>query len=294
MWSGGLVVALAAILWLAFFIPLWRRRSLALADQRNASRLQRTLQAFAAQANAQEVSTTERDHPVDAPRATAESPPAERRREAEMMNAPQHDDALRAQARARRWTRLGATISLVPAIAMIVSGSLGLAAGAGPALLIVGLVLGALAGAVLVQMARVAARAAARVVRPLAAPVASPLYDQGSTPTPAADAPLLVTDEARGWTPQPLPRPLHLEEGSRAGAVLARAAAQESLRKAVIDQLLAERAAERTPDTAVTEMPSRPAASSDSPYAAMGIVNDEQLGGGTDVAAIMRRRRATG
>src|SRR3954453_20984185 len=45
--GGGLVVALAAVLWLVYLMPSWLRRRQYLATERNAVRLQQTLRILA-------------------------------------------------------------------------------------------------------------------------------------------------------------------------------------------------------------------------------------------------------
>src|SRR3954463_15526775 len=45
--GGGVVVALAAVLWLVYLVPSWLRRREYLATERNAVRLQQTLRVLA-------------------------------------------------------------------------------------------------------------------------------------------------------------------------------------------------------------------------------------------------------
>ncbi|ERK70130.1 hypothetical protein N136_03526, partial [Leifsonia aquatica ATCC 14665] len=45
--GGGVVVAIAAVLWLAYLIPVWLRRREYVATERNAVRLQQTLRILA-------------------------------------------------------------------------------------------------------------------------------------------------------------------------------------------------------------------------------------------------------
>src|SRR3954468_14800361 len=45
--GGGIVIALAAVLWLVYLMPTWLRRRQYLATERNAVRLQQTLRVLA-------------------------------------------------------------------------------------------------------------------------------------------------------------------------------------------------------------------------------------------------------
>lgn len=47
VWGGGIVIAMAAVLWLVYLTPSWRRRRDYLATERNAVRLQQTLRILA-------------------------------------------------------------------------------------------------------------------------------------------------------------------------------------------------------------------------------------------------------
>ena len=50
MQSGGIIIALSAVLWLAYLLPTWLHRRQYMATERNAVRLQQTLRVLAATA----------------------------------------------------------------------------------------------------------------------------------------------------------------------------------------------------------------------------------------------------
>jgi hypothetical protein len=119
--------------------------------------------------------------------------------------------------------------------------------------------------------------------------------------------------EDHGWTPQPLPKPLHLSRGTIAAAAMASVEAAEQLRRAAAEAELARRAEELEAPVPSIERPSRageapaasgavrrdaarvavPAAEPASPYARMGIVEEAPPGFG-DLDAVLRRRRQAG
>ncbi|POH69826.1 hypothetical protein C3B60_01480, partial [Cryobacterium zongtaii] len=110
------------------------------------------------------------------------------------------------------------------------------------------------------------------------------------------------------WTPQPLPKPLHLSPGSIAQAAMASVDAAAQLRQAAAEAELQRRAlamaeaiapSEVTPITRpVVARGTAPAAktapqAAPSRFAKMGIIGDTEPGM-TDLDAVLRRRRAVG
>jgi len=271
VWGGGLVIAVAAVLWLAYLTPSWRRRREYLATERNAVRLQQTLRIMAetaetpeevrVEANARVIAEQEkvlrkaRKHEAAKARAEAEAEVAERKLEAE--RARRHADALIAAAAelstrtaaptrqgARRRRRMRAAASSVVLLSVIgaVAGTIvGLTAGEWLPLLVA-----AIAGASgVVTLRRLARPTIARALPQAAAPsirVASEVYDHAAhePAEPAAPAPV-------SWTPTPLPKPLHLERGTIAAGAMDSVAAAERLHRAARAAVLEARAAELEP-----------------------------------------------
>ncbi|WP_431277804.1 hypothetical protein [Leifsonia poae] len=345
--GGGVVVALAAVLWLAYLIPVWLRRREYLATERNAVRLQQTLRILAEtseipdevrfEANARAVAEQQRilkrvqQKTLAEARAAAEADARRERAIAEEARAAAEEAeraahraisverAARAAAaqRARvlataasaapvlspqrrrrlRRSRALSTIVLVLAFIGAVAGVATLATTGAWVLLAVSGVVGIGAIGMLGRLARPrSVETAARSV--VAAPQAPNLYDQADHVVAERQRPVRQT-----WTPQPLPKPLHLSKGTIAASTMASMDAATQLRRAAARAEIDRRAAELTPDVA----PLRPAvalapervetpvatapAAVPSRYAAMGVV-DGLDAGAIDLDAALRRRRA--
>ncbi len=342
--GGGVLVAAAAALWIAYLLPTWLRRRQYLATERNAVRLQQTLrilaetaempQAVRVEATAREVVTQQRilHQQEEAARLAAEAAEnfaiAERRvaegvadaaRElvasvpapvtepipvvsaAPMVaSAPDAARARRALRRRRALCSLFLLLSLLTVVVGLISSAFGasllIAGGAG-----VGVV-AAFAG--LVRLAKVRVPRVAAV--PASVPDAVPFEPIELAPT--------APDE-HGWTPQPLPRPLHLSRGTIAAMAMASIEAAAELKRASADAEVARRVEqlERTVPAIALAAPPAPqfgahpgarpaarAAASDhraaeaaSPSARRGIVGDARPALG-DLDAVLRRRRQAG
>ncbi|GAA4181883.1 hypothetical protein [Gryllotalpicola koreensis] len=298
--GGGVVVALAAALWLAYLIPTWLRRREYMATERNAVRLQQTLRILAeaaevpeeihVEANARDVAETQKALRKVQQRAIAEAKEraaiaarAEAQLLAEKRAAAEAEARAEAQAaaQARAWAaaearaRIAATRerteaaerkaraagAVLPAniargirrgrmlsTCVLVVGLIALAAGAlsgwAIVLLAVGavLVVGALAAlarlAKRVTDARRGARAVARGLAPAGA-----LYDHADYEAATAEYEETEVETSAPWTPQPLPRPLHLSRGTVAAATMASISAAAELRRVAGRAELEERAA---------------------------------------------------
>ncbi|WP_345763895.1 hypothetical protein [Diaminobutyricibacter sp. McL0608] len=349
--GGGVVVALAAALWLAYLIPVWLRRREYLATERNAVRLQQTLRILAEtselpdavryEATARTVAEQQRilrraEERVKADARAAAEADARRQRalaEAQRAAAEEAEQAALAaielerasRAAAARTARLQfAAPQLSPSTrrrlrrsrattsVMLLAGLLGMIGGV--ALLATGGSWVALAASTLVAVASIGmlgrlARARHRPAagRPIPmAPVSAELYDHADDE---------VVPEARPtWTPQPLPKPLHLSRGTIAASAMASIDAATELRRAAARADLEERAArlasEVTPlrppvpiaaPAASAQGASTPAASaprasapgSDPRFASMGVIDDVDVSS-MDLDAALRRRRAAG
>ncbi|WP_271192652.1 hypothetical protein, partial [Agromyces luteolus] len=202
--------------------------------------------------------------------------------------------------RSRRRRRAMCSLLLLASIVALVAGLVMLALGGS------GLV--ALGGAVGIVTAMTGLSVLARrrpvpaVPAPVAVPVAEPFEPIDVEEAPGPEEP--------GWTPQPLPKPLHLSRGTIAASVMASIAEAEQLKRAANDAELAERAERmepqvpvlRPPAASVDEAPTRAAGDAEArreaasasepanPYARMGIVEGAGPGMG-DLDQVLRRRR---
>lgn len=267
----------AVLLWMLYLLPSWRGRFQYNAAERNAVRLNQALRVLA------ETSETPNEVHVElnartvlaqqklAKRVQSQREAAELEALREELAATKADPVVR-RARARRRTRMVATVTLLLGL---VSAGLGvwqlLTVGA-PLLLWVGGALTLTAALVLQRMASVAVRSARRPqpVAPVSAErVAPELHDQGRAT----------------WTPRPLPEPMVSVAGSRAQAARAEMDAQQARRDAARRADLRERA-ERLAPAAPVAIP----AAADSPYARMGFVDDAEIE--AHVRELLARRAA--
>ncbi|GHD52294.1 hypothetical protein [Mycetocola manganoxydans] len=299
--SGGIVFAVAAVLWIVYLLPTWMRRSEYVATERNAIRLQQTLRILAQTAEAPQeirVEATARD--------VAEQQKILKRLEAEVkerarLEATASAEVARASAaaaiatlraeprvriaRARRRARLATTGVLVVALAAAGAGGWTLATGGSVLLLSAGGTTAAVALGLIIRMAKVGARSTGITVQ-LPAVQKSAVFEPVEMET---SAPAAAT-----WTPTPLPKPLHLSQGSIAAETIAQADAHDALRRAAIAQVMAARAAESAPvvPTIAAKPVEQPAATTGSPsrFAGMGIVDESEVAP-TDISAILQRRR---
>lgn len=229
-WGGGIVLLIAAVLWVVYLMPSWAARRQYLATERNAIRLQQTLRILAQTAelpnevrvemNAKSLAEAQRVARSEEAKRTAivRAHEAARQREITRRLAEQAPVLERASAvpaltamRMRR-SRLGATllgaVGLVVAIVVFV---------AAPAMWLVG-VAGVIAvggsAAVLAQLHQVAQ---ARKTR-----TATAVTDVTRASRPATTwtdpAPPLSTEQPaepvrdRTWTPNSVPKPLYVEQ----------------------------------------------------------------------------------
>jgi hypothetical protein len=323
--GGGVLVAVAAGLWVAYLLPTWFRRGQYLATERNAVRLQQTLRILAETAETPEevrVEATARDVAVQqrilaqrSEQARLEAEAAEQLAIAERAAAEQRAAAARAKAeralaskraaeadaeaatmstdpaamrRALRRRRAACSLGMLVSLIVVIVGAVGLPFGMSPVVAAVGLA-GAVAGFAGVAML------ARRTVPVMAAPSVAPAV--ASRPFEPIDLPAPVAAPTASWTPQPLPKPLHLSRGTIAAAAMASVDAAEGLRRAAVDAAIAERAARLEPE--LPKLTPRavpaPAASAETsapanPYARMGLVADAEPGF-ESLDAVLRRRR---
>ncbi|MGR2753703.1 hypothetical protein [Agromyces arachidis] len=347
--GGGVLVAVAATLWIAYLLPSWLRRRQYLATERNAVRLQQTLRILAETAEtpgevrlgmtARDVAAQERilhEHELAArleaqaaenlaiaERIAAEEAAAAAERELAERAARAEAQAARAAAaavlqrtqavpggltrRGLRRRRAACSLTLLASLVTLLVGLVALPFGGSPLIAVVGSTGIAVAMTGLVVLARrrpaVVAVAAPVLARPEAQPF-EPIETDGIELESGAD---------EGWTPRPLPKPLHLSRGTIAATAMASIAEAEQLKRSAADAEIAERAERleprlpvlRPPAASVPDGPStsRPdteraaaasaraaAAESSSPYARMGIVDSAEPGI-ADLDQVLRRRR---
>lgn len=323
--GGGVLVAAAAALWIAYLLPSWLRRRQYLATERNAVRLQQTLRILAetaetpeavhVEATAREVVTQQRilheheqaarlaaeaaEHLAIAERRAAEGAADAARELAASMHAPVTEPipviasagavAVDPASARRALRRKRAWCSLLLLVS-ILTGLAGLVASAfGASLLIAaGGALGVVVAFIgIVRLARV--RVPVMAVAPVAVPESVPFEPIELAERASADP---------GWMPQPLPRPLHLSRGTIAATAMASIEAAAELKRAAAEAEVArrvERLEPAVPTIAPAPAPRPPAperrvAEAASPYARMGIVDDARPGF-DDLDAVLRRRR---
>ena len=232
--SGGVLFAVGALLWVAYLLPSMVKRRQLQSAELEAAKLQQALQTLAetGELPADELSPREqlaerkRQHKLervverDNLKALHQAEEA-RKAEAKAARAEaRHSAAAKRAALVRR--RMATAWLLLLAVLTVVGGSVAVFFG------VTWMVAGG--AAVVAVIAVVSLRATARALAELGAPasatapVASDMVDHS-----------LVTTEhvqpTRRWTPQPLPSPLHLAEGSAAASTIASSDALESLRR---------------------------------------------------------------
>ena len=306
--GGGVLLAVAAALWLAYLVPNWLRRSEYLATERNAVRLQQTLRVLAETAETPEAIRLE-----NAAKARALEAKLRIRQRPVAVGAPAlledpTDPKVIAAARLRR-TRIVTTVVIgIAALALlsqVVTALIGgIAAASGLAVVVSSGFLGA--GLWLQGRLAKAQRASRRSA--VAAPSARTSDPVGRTSREYRPAPL--AEDSRAWTPQPLPQPLHQVrreaavraalEAEREGA--AREAEERRVAAAaarVASQPLSEREhasslPERAPLSSLPERAQRVegAPAPDSRFAAMGVVGDLAVSL-PDIDGALARRRAS-
>jgi hypothetical protein len=247
-WSGGIVLLVAAVLWLVYLVPSWHARRQYLATERNAIRLQQTLRILAQTAelpdevrvemNAKSLAEAQRVAASEEARrrAIVRAHEAARQREITRRLAEQAPELERFSsapaltAMRMRRSRLGATclgfVGLVVAIVTLV---------AAPAMWVLALAgVVAVVGSVVV-LGQLAAVARARARRTAGVPVQTsrasrPAAQRQSRPARPAAVPVAEAPADRSWTPTELPRPRYVTgpDVARARAEAERAAAESS------------------------------------------------------------------
>ena len=322
------MVAVAAALWVTYLMPTWARRRQYLATERNAVRLQQTLRILAetseipqevrVETNARGVSAqrkllaqAEEDARI-ASKAAGDAATAARRA-AVLRAAAARPKALTPAGKAKRLRTMRALSTLLLLIGLVftVVGVAMLSAGMWT-LLAGGLVAAVTAVATLGRLATVSRSARtprAATDADAAAGRRAPAGARGQRFEPVHFVDETPVAQPSPWTPQPLPKPLHLSPGSIAQAAMASVDAAAQLRQAAAEAELQRRAlamaeaiapSEVTPITrpvvartaAGTAAKAAPQAAP-SRFANMGIIGDTEPGM-TDLDDVLRRRRAVG
>jgi hypothetical protein len=265
--GGGLMLAIAAALWLVYLVPNWFKRREYLATERNAVRLQQTIRVLAetaevpaavrAEAAARQVALQQRAEfrqgPVSVGRPVQKVQP----------NAAQVAAAGRRMRRTRAATTFVLVVSAVTAIVQVVAQSWVMLAISGAA------VIGSLA-----LLGRIAEVSRARTAPAIARPARR---------TSLGPAEAKVVQREAEWTPVPVPKPMYLSR-----SVVEAAAVEDPAFELKLAAAAAERALRNAEKQAT---PLRAAAASASPFASMGIV-DDNAHGAPDLDAVLARRRA--
>jgi len=303
--GSSLIIALAAVLWLAYLVPTWLRRREYLSTERNAIRLQQTLRVMAESA---EIPAQVRAETTA--RSAAEQERVLRQENKRLAAIAEAQDAAAARAAARRLAELQPAIAADVAIASPATRRLRrsrivtsvvllvalVATGVGVAqLLATGAVVVLVGGGIvtvgsLVMLGQLAsvARARAELVRSLRARPVVAAERPKAQPRPQVPAAV----RQASWTPVPLPKPLYMSKPQADRALEASLEAAAELRQAAADAQRKQREAEQQPNVS----PIRPAAvpaSVPSRFASMGIIEPTETSK-TDLDAVLARRRRVG
>ncbi|MCU1552487.1 MAG: hypothetical protein JWR36_3047 [Glaciihabitans sp.] len=301
--GGGIMVVLAAGLWLVYLMPTWFKRREFVASERTEVRRQqalRILQETAPQQVQQPViqrveaivsptgevtdharlaEAIERSRKAQAARVTT-------RQLTEQASPPAQAASTRARVarRLRRTRALASILLFAAAIAIVVQITLMATTG------IVVAAWGVLGFSAVVGVVSVAAlgRLAAMARRRAALPavrVSQPLRELMDAPEPEVAAPVITS-----WTPVPIPKPQYLTRSEVAPVEVSDPV--EELRTAAAESDRVLREAQTSPEVTPIVAPEPAPASSPSRWASMGVVESLDTES-TDLDDILRRRRAT-
>lgn len=306
--GGGILLAIAAALWLVYLVPNWLKRREYLATERNAVRLQQTIRVLAETAEMPDAVRAD-----VAAKRLGHTPVAVGR--PVTLPLPVREDPLALAARRLRRTRAATALVFASAIIVLIV-QLGLivstGAVAGSWLVLGGAALLSLTALAMLGRLAEVSRKRMRQRAPRVARRTSLGY--AAAPQQAAAEPEVRTE----WTPVPVPKPMYLSRGSRGeapAATLGDTARELAEAAARAEQALRD-AAPAVPASPATAAPApaastaahAPAASSAAPapagsnaapapgpapsrFARMGIVDDAELRA-PDLDEVLARRRA--
>ncbi|WP_374946773.1 hypothetical protein [Agreia sp.] len=290
--GGGFIIAVAAGLWLIYFMPTWSRRREYLATERNAVRLQQTLRILA------ETSEV----PDEIRVATTARSVAEQQRFLRQVSQDATPVAVLIAARIKRSRAVTTAILLLSVSVAVLAGFQVALAGAW-----VVVAIGASVASLCVVMLGKLARAGRglRLPAPTLTVHDQTLVDHSESFLEAEPLQVIEPVAASEWTPIPLPKPLYAARVPAPGLStalpsVAREVSLEieaDLRRAASDAENALRAAASAgPAVAPIELPLAPVAEPASPrapsrFASMGIVDTADRSG-IDLDEVLARRRA--
>jgi thiol:disulfide interchange protein len=279
--GGGVIVLVAALLWLVYLLPSWASRRQYDAAERNAVRLNQALRVLAETSETPEEVRLELNARTAlaqqklARRALAEQKALAKRTQVELDGARleeartalavARDLPAARRARARRRARLLTTTLAFVALGLVAWGVWDLVTTGGWIALAGGIVLAAGCIGLLRRVGRTGRRVAQ----------ASQETDASSR-TQAAVQDVELGAQERAWQPRELPRPLTASTGSRAAAVLDAADARRAVREAAREEAMRARAeAQRPPSIDAARRARVAAASSD--LARTGHADDAEI-----------------
>jgi hypothetical protein len=284
--GSSVIIALAAVLWLAYLVPSWLRRREYLSTERNALRLQQTLRVMAesgempqeirvenmARAAVQQEQVLRKRQQREAAVAKAQ----QKARDAALARAAEVRVAeVQVSSSARRLRRSRVMTALMLLASLVAGGfGVGLLLASGAWLLLVSSAVVALGSFVMLGQMAAVAKARARLARGEVSrsPVAEPI-----------EAPQRRSARHESWTPVPVPKPLYLSRPQVARATDAELQAAAELRQAAADAERKLREAYEEPEVRPLRQASR--------FASMGIVDPADTGT-PDLDAALARRRA--
>lgn len=300
--GGGVIVLVAALLWLVYLLPSWHSRRQFDAAERNAVRLNQALrvlaetsetpgevrlelnartamaqQRLARQALAEREAAALELSKVDLERAKAERAAAEASARVDLERARAEQAAAQARAHAEvaaaravpaaRQARARRRLRLSATIVALAA--IGVAVWGGFEVVTTGDQLLLWTGVGVAVAAGLLLQRMSRV----GARAAARTMD-AATRAPAHVQDVALEAESREWAPRELPRPLTASAGSRASAVLEAEAARAALRRAALDEAMRERAAAVRPPSIDVARTARTAGAD---YARMGYVDDAEI-----------------
>ncbi|WP_309616790.1 hypothetical protein [Salinibacterium sp.] len=281
--GGGLMLAIAAALWLAYLVPNWFKRREYLATERNAVRLQQTIRVLAESAEI-----------PDAVRADLAAKQLAQAQRAELRQGPVAVGPVRRPAppredprtvAARRLRRSRVLVSVV-FFASLVSGFVQLTLMVtGGAVVASWVVLAVAAGITIGSVSLLGRLAAASRERASAGAPMARRVSMSRAPVATGR----VAERQSHWTPVSVPKPLYLSRSLAPTRVIADPTAQLREAAASAEELL------RSAQQHVAVIPVEPPVPVATPsrFARMGIV-DATSTAAPDLDAVLARRRAAG
>ncbi|MBH0053534.1 hypothetical protein I6E74_05025 [Salinibacterium sp. SWN139] len=306
--GGGVMIALAAALWLVYLVPNWFKNREYLATERNAVRLQQTIRVLAQTSEIPDEVRAEAvaRHAAELAKASVNQGPVAVGR---AVTPPTREEALALSARRLRRTRAFTAAVLLASIAVIAVQvvmifTAGAAIISGTWLVLAAATMAGMSASAM--LSRLAERSRSR--RDSSAPRARTAAPRRRVVL-SSEAPIEDVTSKVSWTPVPVPKPMYLTRSNAPEAAVAAArhagqidselraaaeSAEQALRANTAAMASATREAELARDaqraaTAPAESPA--AASVPNRFAGMGIV--EESGNSLDLDAALARRRAS-